>query len=160
MSEAMPADIIVGVDTRKRTHAAVAITGLGARVAALTIQVGPAGYRELEAWARSLGVVRAFGIEVIRLALLVAQPAVGTADLVDDVAPLAEEARQAGAVRARALDAEGADGSRRPRPSLELAVAGGADLDRQFPEAGAEPRDGHGGVGVLVGVDADDDVGG
>ena len=63
MSEAMPADIIVGVDTHKRTHAAVAITGLGARVAELTIQVGPAGYRGLEAWARSLGTVRAFGVE-------------------------------------------------------------------------------------------------
>lgn len=63
MSEAMPADIIVGVDTHKHTHAAVALTGLGARVAELTIQVGPAGYRELEAWARSLGVVRAFGVE-------------------------------------------------------------------------------------------------
>ena len=63
MSEGLPTDIIVGVDTHKHTHAAVAITGLGARVAELTIQVGPAGYRELEAWARSLGAVRAFGVE-------------------------------------------------------------------------------------------------
>jgi transposase len=63
MGEAILPDIIIGVDTHKHTHAAVAITGLGARVAELTIQVGPAGYRELEAWARSLGVVRAFGVE-------------------------------------------------------------------------------------------------
>jgi transposase len=63
MSEGLPTDIIVGVDTHKHTHAAVALTGLGARVAELTIRVGPAGYRELEAWARSLGAVRAFGIE-------------------------------------------------------------------------------------------------
>jgi hypothetical protein len=97
---------------------------------------------------------------VVGLALLAAQPAIGTADLVDDMARLAEEARQAGAIRARALDAEGADGSQRPRPSFELAVASGADLDRQLRDARAEPRDGHGGVGVLVGVDADDDVGG
>ena len=63
MSEGLPADIIVGVDTHKHTHAAVAITRLGTRLGELTIQVGPAGYRELEAWARSLGSVRAFGIE-------------------------------------------------------------------------------------------------
>ena len=55
MSGTMPTDIIVGVDTHKHTHAAVAVTGLGARVAELTIKVGLAGYRELEAWARSLG---------------------------------------------------------------------------------------------------------
>jgi hypothetical protein len=30
MSEGLPADIIVGVDTHKHTHAAVAITRLGA----------------------------------------------------------------------------------------------------------------------------------
>ena len=46
------------------------------------------------------------------------------------------------------------------RPGLEFAVASGADLDRQLPYARAEPGEGHGGVGVLVGVDADDDVGG
>jgi transposase len=63
MSGAIPTDIIVGVDTHKHIHAAVAITGLGARVAELTIKVGLAGYRELEVWARSLGTVRAFGIE-------------------------------------------------------------------------------------------------
>jgi transposase len=63
MRRAIPTDVIVGVDTHKHTHAAVAVTGLGARVAELTIAVGLAGYRELETWARSLGTVRAFGIE-------------------------------------------------------------------------------------------------
>src|SRR3712207_5724329 len=63
MSEARPPEIIVGVETHKHTHAAVALTGLGARVAELTIRVGLGGYRELGAWARSLGGVRAFGIE-------------------------------------------------------------------------------------------------
>ncbi len=63
MSEAILPDIIVGVDTHKHTHAAVAITQLGARVGELTVQVSPGGYRELEAWARSLGAIRAFGIE-------------------------------------------------------------------------------------------------
>jgi transposase len=41
----------------------VAITGHGARVGELTIRVGLPGYRALEAWARSQGAVRAFGIE-------------------------------------------------------------------------------------------------
>jgi transposase len=63
MSKAILPDIIVGVDTHKHTHAAVAVTGLGARVGELTIRVGLGGYRELETWARSLGAVRAFGIE-------------------------------------------------------------------------------------------------
>ena len=63
MSEGLPTDIIVGVDTHKHTHAAVAITRLGARLGELTIRVGSDGYRELEAWARSLGAVRAFGVE-------------------------------------------------------------------------------------------------
>jgi transposase len=63
MSEAILPDIIVGVDTHQHTHAAVAITRLGARVGELTIKVSLGGYRELETWARSLGAVRAFGIE-------------------------------------------------------------------------------------------------
>ena len=63
MSEAILPDIIVGVDTHKHTHAAVAITRLGARVGELTIKASLGGYRELETWARSLGAVRAFGIE-------------------------------------------------------------------------------------------------
>ncbi|WP_165839070.1 IS110 family transposase [Roseicella frigidaeris] len=58
MNEANPHDIIVGIDTHKHTHAAVAITGLGARVGELTIRVGLGGYRELEAWAQSLGASR------------------------------------------------------------------------------------------------------
>src|SRR3954451_13546725 len=63
MSQANPHDIIIGIDTHKHTHAAVAVPGLGARVGELTIRVGLDGYRELEAWAQSLGAVRAFGIE-------------------------------------------------------------------------------------------------
>src|SRR3712207_7357096 len=63
MSEANPPDIIVGVDTHKQTHAAVAIAGLGARVAELTVPACTRGYRALEAWASSLGAVRAFAVE-------------------------------------------------------------------------------------------------
>jgi transposase len=62
MSKAILADFIVGIDTHKHTHTAVALTGAGARVGELTIRVGLGGYRELAAWARSLGAVRAFGV--------------------------------------------------------------------------------------------------
>ncbi|HYG90954.1 MAG TPA: IS110 family transposase [Azospirillum sp.] len=63
MGQILPTDIIIGVDTHKHTHAAVAITGLGSRVAELTIRVSREGYRDLETWALSLGTVRAFGVE-------------------------------------------------------------------------------------------------
>jgi transposase len=55
--------VIVGVDTHKSTHVAVAINDQGARLAAVSIPANPKGYRELEVWSRSLGHVQAFGIE-------------------------------------------------------------------------------------------------
>jgi transposase len=63
MDETARADVIVGVDTHKHVHAAVAIDALGARLGATTIPVGERGYQALEAWARFLGPVRAFGVE-------------------------------------------------------------------------------------------------
>jgi transposase len=65
MSKAVPAaaEVIVGVDTHKHIHAAVAITALGARLGTMAIPVNAKGYRALEAWVRSLGPVRAFGVE-------------------------------------------------------------------------------------------------
>lgn len=63
MSETLSTDIIIGVDTHKFIHAAVAINALGARLSTMTIPVNGNGYRTLEAWAQSLGSVRAFGIE-------------------------------------------------------------------------------------------------
>lgn len=55
--------IIIGVDTHKETHAAVAINTQGARLGALSIPANPKGYQELERWALSFGKVLAFGIE-------------------------------------------------------------------------------------------------
>ncbi|WP_424140383.1 IS110 family transposase [Roseomonas chloroacetimidivorans] len=63
MSETSPTEIIIGVDTHKDVHAAVALNGLGARLGTRTIPANPKGYQELDAWARSFGPVRAFGIE-------------------------------------------------------------------------------------------------
>jgi transposase len=56
-------DIIIGVDTHKLTHAAVAISALGARLGTMTIPANSRGYLALLGWARSLDLVRAFGVE-------------------------------------------------------------------------------------------------
>ncbi|MGG5891177.1 IS110 family transposase, partial [Falsiroseomonas sp. HC035] len=64
MSETLPStEVIVGVDTHKSTHAAVALSALGARLGTLTIPTSSGGYQALQAWAQSLGPIRAFGIE-------------------------------------------------------------------------------------------------
>lgn len=61
--DARSSDIIVGIDTHKDTHAAVALTALGVRLGATAIPANRAGYRRVEAWARSFGTVTAFGVE-------------------------------------------------------------------------------------------------
>src|SRR5215213_1325696 len=63
MRETDPAEIIIGIDTHKEAHAAVAINGLGARLGAMNLPASSRGYHEMETWARSFGPVRAFGIE-------------------------------------------------------------------------------------------------
>jgi transposase len=56
-------DVIVGVDTHKHQHVAVAIDGLGGRLGELYVAATNAGDGELLAWARSLGKPHAFGVE-------------------------------------------------------------------------------------------------
>jgi transposase len=55
--------IIIGVDTHKSNHIAVAINSQGVRLDTVTIPTTRKGYHDLEAWACSLGSVKAFGIE-------------------------------------------------------------------------------------------------
>ena len=55
--------IIVGVDTHKDAHVAVAIDTLGRRLAQLEIPATAAGYQQLHSWATDLGPNEAFGIE-------------------------------------------------------------------------------------------------
>src|SRR3954453_3709022 len=74
------------------------------------------------------------------------------------MAVLLKEARQASSIGACTLD-EGLDGAQGPCPELELTIAFEADHDGQLRNARSECGDGHGGVGVLVGIDADDDIG-
>ena len=59
----LPRTVIVGVDTHKHIHVAVALDALGARLATCSASADRAGYMELVAWARALGLVEAFGIE-------------------------------------------------------------------------------------------------
>src|SRR4051794_41538552 len=56
-------EIILGVDTHRDTHVASVITILGVLVATATFPTTTAGYRELPAWARSLGVVHRAAVE-------------------------------------------------------------------------------------------------
>ena len=57
-------DVIVGVDTHKDAHVAVAIDGLGGIVTeAKVIVASPEGYLALLTWAKSLGQIHAFGVE-------------------------------------------------------------------------------------------------
>jgi transposase len=55
--------VIVGIDTHKDVHVAVALDHLGVRLAELHVPTTRAGYSRLEHWAIRLGAVEAFGIE-------------------------------------------------------------------------------------------------
>lgn len=55
--------IIIGVDTHKANHIAVAINSQGARLGSTTIPTTRKGYRDLEVWASKFGQIKAFGIE-------------------------------------------------------------------------------------------------
>lgn len=63
MHDITPDAVVIGVDTHKDVHVAVAINGLGARLATASFPVTAEGYRQLAAWATGRGAVHAFGIE-------------------------------------------------------------------------------------------------
>lgn len=56
-------DVIVGVDTHKDQHVAVALDGLGGRLGELFVPATTEGYIALLAWSRGHGRVHAFGVE-------------------------------------------------------------------------------------------------
>lgn len=60
-SVAMP--LLVGVDTHKHAHVAVALTTLGGRLAACRAPATQEGYRALLTWAQTLGSPVAFAVE-------------------------------------------------------------------------------------------------
>ena len=55
--------IIIGVDTHKSNHIAVAIDVHGARLGSMTIPTTRKGYKDLQTWASQFGHVKAFGVE-------------------------------------------------------------------------------------------------
>lgn len=55
--------VLVGVDTHKHIHVAVAIDQHGARLGDLSVPADTGGYTQLEQWAQALGRVDRFGIE-------------------------------------------------------------------------------------------------
>ena len=63
MTSTTPVPLFVGIDTHKDVHAAVAISATGVHLAATTVLASSKGYAALEAWAKSMGPVQAFGIE-------------------------------------------------------------------------------------------------
>lgn len=55
--------VIIGVDTHQDQHVAVAIDEQGVRLSEHRVAANTQGYAELQRWSRSLGEIRAFGIE-------------------------------------------------------------------------------------------------
>ena len=55
--------VLIGVDTHQDEHVGIAIDQQGVRLAERYAPATSYGYGELERWSRSLGEVRAFGIE-------------------------------------------------------------------------------------------------
>jgi transposase len=56
-------DVVVGVDTHKNEHVAVALDGLGSRIGELFVPATTDGYAALLGWAAELGEIRGFGVE-------------------------------------------------------------------------------------------------
>jgi len=55
--------VIIGVDTHRDTHVAVAVDQQGVRLAERDVETSTPGFVQLERWSRSQGEIRAFGIE-------------------------------------------------------------------------------------------------
>lgn len=54
---------MLGVDTHRDIHVAVAVTGVGRLVDTKSFPTTAAGYRRMPTWARTMGVVRRAGVE-------------------------------------------------------------------------------------------------
>lgn len=63
ISDPLRRRIVVGVDTHKHAHVAVALDQVGAVIGEITIPVDRAGYAQLQQWAAELGERAEFGIE-------------------------------------------------------------------------------------------------
>jgi len=61
--------VIIGVDTHKDNHIAVAIDAQGARLGSTTISTTRKGYQDLEVWAAQFGQVKAalYRVAIVRM---------------------------------------------------------------------------------------------
>lgn len=63
IAQFQPARVVVGVDTHRDSHTAVALDEIGRTIDRLTIATNSTGYRQLMNWSRSLAEVVAFAVE-------------------------------------------------------------------------------------------------
>jgi transposase len=63
MTQPMPTEVTVGVDTHADVHVAVAKDALGRWLDTISVATTPAGYAQLLGWAQHLGPIEAWGIE-------------------------------------------------------------------------------------------------
>ncbi len=63
MDEGENRQLVIGVDTHKDLHVAVALDALGVRLGQLLIPATTAGYAQLEQWGRAHGTPTAFGVD-------------------------------------------------------------------------------------------------
>lgn len=61
--DALPDEVVLGVDTHRDVHVAAVVTAVGGLVATKSFPATAAGYRRMLAWARTMGVVRRAGVE-------------------------------------------------------------------------------------------------
>jgi transposase len=60
---ALSDEVVLGVDTHRDIHVAAVLTAAGGLMATKSFAATAAGYRQLLAWARTMGVVRRAGVE-------------------------------------------------------------------------------------------------
>jgi len=63
IAQIAPGGVVVGVDTHKDVHVAVALDGLGRKLDSITIATTRKGYGQLVSWAKGLGSIEVFGLE-------------------------------------------------------------------------------------------------
>ena len=61
--DAQPEEVVLGVDTHRDIHVAAVVTGVGSLVDTRSFAATAAGYRQMLAWARTVGGVRRAGVE-------------------------------------------------------------------------------------------------
>ncbi|CDG39716.1 MULTISPECIES: transposase [Asaia] len=63
MTPCLVPTIIIGVDTHKDKHVAVALDGQGTTLGRRSVKADTGGYPDLEQWALTFGKIKAFGVE-------------------------------------------------------------------------------------------------